>query len=453
MKTILAANESIAKLWGAPKPKETTYRLMKYILRVEVEDGVLLHNNVTGHLILLTNEEAELLSKLPVIPTESVRELIADHFLVPESFDEYSSVKQLRRVFHLRNTSEFINDYIILPTTFCNAHCFYCYESDYPRVHMTEETADKLVEFMAKNRKDKPLEINWFGGEPLVGIKRIDQISQALKDREIPYSSSMISNGYLFDEEIADRCISLWNLKRIQITLDGTEEVYNQVKSYANAEENPFQRVLRNIDLLASRKILVNIRLNVGFHNKDDIQVLIEQLGEKYSGNQNIGVYPTMLYDGVGFEAVKRSLDETFVLQKLADELTGRLKEFGLLRVRQNVPMLQVQQCIADNPHSIVIQPDGGFCRCEHENVLESYGNLDDGVLDPQKPLKWTETIERTDHCDECPMYPSCYLLRYCINARRECIEEFRSRFIRRNEDVIHTKYKKSLEDKSHEKV
>ena len=453
MKTILAANESIAKLWGSPKPKETTYRLMKYILRIAVKDGILLHNNVTGHLIHLTSEEAELLSKLPVAPTESERELIANHFLVPVSFDEYSSVKQLRRIFQSRNTGEFINDYIILPTTFCNAHCFYCYESDHPRVHMTEETANKLVEYIAENRKGKDVEINWFGGEPLVGIKRIDQISQALKDREIPYSSSMISNGYLFDEEIANRSVDLWNLKRIQITLDGTEEVYNQVKAYANPSENPFQRVLRNIDLLASKKILVNIRLNVGFHNKDDIRILIDELGKRYSGNQNIGVYLSVLYDGMGYEPVKRSLDDTIALQKITNDLTDRLKEFGLVRIRQKVPILEVQQCIADNPHSVVIQPDGGFCRCEHENVLDCYGNLDEGVLDPQKPLKWKETIERTDYCGECPMYPSCYLLRYCINARKECIDEFRSQFIRRNEDIIHTKYKKYLEDESNEKV
>ncbi len=160
MRTILPAKESIAQLWGYPKPKDTVYRLMRYILQIETEDGILFHNNVTGHLILLSNEEAELLTKLPVKPKESIRELIADHFLVPDNYDEYNSVKQLRRIFQSRQTRDFINHYTILPTTYCNAHCFYCYESDYPRVQMTEETADKLVEYIAANRKDRDVVIS-----------------------------------------------------------------------------------------------------------------------------------------------------------------------------------------------------------------------------------------------------------------------------------------------------
>lgn len=453
MKTILPAKEDIAQLWGYPKPEDTEYRLMKYLLRYEVDDGMLLHNNVTGHLIHLTNEEAEILSNLPVKPTETMRELIANHYLVPENFDEYSSVKQLRTIFRCRETGDAINHYVILPTSFCNAHCFYCYESDYPRVHMTEETAQKVMDFIVENHKGKNVVINWFGGEPLVGIKRIDQISQGLKDRGITYSSSMISNGYLFDEEIADRSVELWKMYRIQITLDGTEEVYNQVKAYADVKDNPFQRVMRNIDLLSSRKIMVNIRLNVGFHNKDDIRTLIEELGERYSENRYVTVYLSMLFDGMGFEPVKRSLDDTITLMKVLEDLADRLKELRLFQDKWKAPSLEFKQCIADSPHSVVIQPDGGFCRCEHECVLDSYGNLSEGILDPQKPQLWKETIERSDYCSECPVYPNCYLLRYCFNAGKECAEEIRSRSLKTHERHIRTVYQKSLEDEDYEKV
>ena len=133
MKTILKAKEHITKLWGFQKPKDTVYRLMKYLLKIKVKDGLLLYNNVTGHMIHLTEEEAHILDKLPAKPTEQMQELISNHFLVPEDFDEYKSVNQLRKIYQTRSTGEAINQYVILPTTFCNAHCFYCYESDYPR--------------------------------------------------------------------------------------------------------------------------------------------------------------------------------------------------------------------------------------------------------------------------------------------------------------------------------
>ncbi len=263
----------------------------------------------------------------------------------------------------------------------------------------------------------------------------------------------MISNGFLFDEETVNKCVDLWNLERVQITLDGTEEIYNKVKAYVNPKENPYQRVLRNIDLLISRKILVNIRLNVGLHNTEDIRVLIEELGERYSGHQHVSVYLNMLYDGMGYEPVRRSFEEDIALRKVIEGLTDQLKKKKLFHNKQKAPSMQVRQCIADNPHSVVVQPDGGFCRCEHETVQDSYGNLDEGILDPQKPIRWTEAIERSDHCDQCPMYPACYLLRYCINSNKKCVQEMRNIFFETQKQSILKMYQKKLEDEKNEKV
>ena len=48
----------------------------------------------------------------------------------------------------------------------------------------------------------------------------------------------MISNGYLFSEEIIDRAARLWELRNVQITLDGTEKVYNETKAYIAPKDN-----------------------------------------------------------------------------------------------------------------------------------------------------------------------------------------------------------------------
>lgn len=454
MKTILPAKENIAQLWGYPKPKDTKYRLMKYLLRVDVEDGMLLHNCVTRHLVALTKEEAEAVSKLPANPTELTQELIANHFLVPEDFDEYRSVNQLRSIYQRRSTGDAISHYVILPTTFCNAHCFYCYESDYPHVHMTEETANKLIDYIDVNRRGKKITIDWFGGEPLVGVKRIDQISQGLKERGIEFSSFMISNGYLFDEDMVKKSVELWHLKRVQITLDGTEEVYNRVKAYAGVTGNPYERVLGNIDLLISNGVHVNIRLNLDFYNKDDLKALIEELGKRYSGKENISVYLNMLFNNQGFEPIHHSKDDRIELMRFIESYSQRLEELQLGGGKQRkLPCLAFNQCMADNPHTIEIQPDGSFCRCEHENVNDSYGNLDEGVLDPEKPVKWRENIERSDHCPDCAVYPSCFLLKGCMNADIPCIEEFRSQGVEKDKKKIYSIYQKYLEVEENEKV
>lgn len=424
MKTIVVPKEYIVRLWGKQSIQDQTiYRLMKYLLRYDSEDGVLLHNVITGHIVLLTENEGKALEALPAKASSVMKEMIENHFLVPVNYDEYRTVHQLRKIYQTRETGDAITHYVILPTTFCNAHCFYCYESDYPHIHMTEETAHKLVDYIDEHRKGKNVSISWFGGEPLVGIKRIDQISQELKDRDIPFKATMVSNGYLFDEDIVERCVNLWNLQSVQITLDGTEDVYNKVKAYVNVEENPFQRVLNNIELLTRNGIRVIIRLNLDFYNKDDIKNLIEQLGERYAGNQNVTVYLNMLFNHMGFEPVHHTEKDMIDLNGIIEDYTTRLRVLGISHEKKRVLSLGFSQCMADNPHTVEIQPDGSFCRCEHECVNDNYGNLDDGILDPQKPLIWRETIERSDYCPECSMYPACFLLKRCMNADAPCTE------------------------------
>ena len=62
MITIAEPKERIDKLWGKQKIREgETYRMMRYVLRVDHEDKVLLHNAVTGRLAVLERGEAEAL--------------------------------------------------------------------------------------------------------------------------------------------------------------------------------------------------------------------------------------------------------------------------------------------------------------------------------------------------------------------------------------------------------
>ena len=457
MKTIVKPKDHIQKLWGRQRINETgTYRLMKYVLQVEHEDKVLLHNVVTGQLVELEQEEKQLLGKLPMIFSSELEQLVTNHFLVPEDFDEYKSVKQLRLVYRTSQVSasgNHINHYVILPTTFCNAHCFYCYESDYPRVQMSAETADKLIAYIDEHRDGKDVSIQWFGGEPLVGIQRIDQISQGLKDRGIKYTASMISNGYLFDEASVNRAAELWKLTRVQITLDGTEETYNQVKAYVNVKDNPFQRVLRNIDLLNSRKIHVNIRLNIDFYNKEDILNLIEELGKRYAANDFVTVYLNMLFNNEGYEPVNHSHDDIIQLMNIISEYTRRLTELKMAFEDQKPLHLVFSQCMADNPHSVMVQPDGSFCRCEHETIHEQYGSLEKGITDPQKLIKWRESVEHSEKCPECAIYPACYSLKHCINNDLPCIDNLRMNNLKKQKERVHNLYVHKMEVKEDEKV
>ena len=255
MNTIANGDSRVIKLLGKQRLKDATYRKMNYVLQVKCEDGILLHNSITGKLVLLNKDEASLVNELPTKYSDKLYDLVESFFLVPVNYDEKKTVETLRVLLKRLIVKKGIENYTILTTTNCNARCFYCYESNLPHINMEETTAKRLVEYMIENKESNTLRLHWFGGEPLVGISRIDQICEELTKSEIKFHSTMTSNGYLFTEPIVKRAVDSWKLDSVQITLDGTEEVYNSTKAYVCAGENPYKRVLNNIRLLLNNNI------------------------------------------------------------------------------------------------------------------------------------------------------------------------------------------------------
>lgn len=413
MKTVSEGNLNVSKLLGKQRLKNVEYRKMKYLLQSECDEGILLHNVITGKLVLLEGTESLILQTLPCACSEEIAALIEDYFLVPINYDEYVTVNQLRLLMKKIFASGGINGYTILPTTSCNARCFYCYQSEYSHINMSEETANRVVDFMVEHKGTKPLHISWFGGEPLVGIDRINQICSELKNRDVDYTSSMISNGYLFTESIVESANELWRLKSVQITLDGTEAIYNQTKAYVAVSGSPYYRVLDNIELLLSKGIRVNVRLNLDQHNRNDLQELIEYLMERFGKFKRFDAYVHVLYENEGYEPIKRDQESRKSLAELQTQLNSIILEKGRGRYHRVLPQIKLHSCMADSMNSLVVFPNGQLYKCEHVMPGDEVGNIESGVVVTNNIEKFQKPIElRT--CSDCSLLPSCYLLKEC---------------------------------------
>ena len=124
----------------------------------------------------------------------------------------------------------------------------------------------------------------------------IDQICTELNGQGVPFRSEMTTNGYLFDADMVQRAKDLWQLRRVQITLDGTEQTYNRVKDYVYQGVNAFERVLQNIAMLTAAGIHVSIRLNVDKHNIGEMAELVELLHQHFGTNEHLTVYSHELF-------------------------------------------------------------------------------------------------------------------------------------------------------------
>ena len=447
MKVIHTQADPVSKLWGEGSICQTDYRLLRYALCQPIDGGVLYLNVVTGELVYLTTEEAACISSDPVPYTPAMDELIRRRFLVPADTDEQKIVEQLRRALRLTNHRKDITGYTILPTSNCNARCFYCYESDYCHVNMSEETAAQVVDFIAAHCGGKPVRLSWFGGEPLVGKARIDQICSSLAERGISFGSTMTSNGFLFSEELAAHARESWKLRKIQITLDGTEEIYNRTKAYTDTSVSGYQRVTENIGHLIKNGIRVSIRMNLGPHNADDLTLLARELAERFPDKKLLRPYVYVLFDNVGYDPAHYDREQLEGLINRQRELERLLVERGFPPIKEALPSLKFQRCMADNDASVLINPKGELGKCEHYSFDWLVGTLAEGITDPESVTEWKKR-KTYPNCEDCPLAPSCFYLVRCTPAR-DCTETMRDRLIENNQALMERKYRQFLEAES----
>lgn len=392
-----------------------TYRLMHFVVQQPVEDGLLLYNVLTKAVAFLSLEEAKKMAENPA----SVPELVAKWFAVPMDHDDRKLAQEVRAVGKmLEKRPKGITGYTILTTTDCNARCFYCYEKGRRRIPMTEETAGKAAAFIIQNSHGEKVKLRWFGGEPLYNKGVISIICGRLRDAGVEFRSSMVSNGYLFDETVIAEAVGLWNLKKVQITLDGTEEVYNRSKAFIYTDGSPYRRVLGNIHRLLDAGIRVTVRLNIDRHNADDLLVLAEILTAEFSGQKHFDVYSHSLFETGSQEAAVSHTDTQ--RKELFDarmRLQEKLRE-GRITLEGNLPYkLKMNRCMADNDASVLILQDGHLGKCEHYSDDHWFGHLDSPNRDEAVLADFKQIREEIDACAECFYYPDCYRLAMCEEA------------------------------------
>ena len=438
MRTLLnMANPLGGLLKDQPLNEDQSYRLMHFVVQLPVEGGLLLYHMMTKSLVLLDPSEAARMQEAPA----SIPELVAHWFVVPQDFDDRRLAQEVRAVGRmLADPVKGIRRYTILTTTDCNARCFYCYEKGRSRIPMTDRIAEETARYIADNAPEGTIRLRWFGGEPLYNKRAISLICSLLSEKGMPFQSSMVSNGFLFDPETLSEAVQSWKLEKVQITLDGTESVYNRTKAYVDPGDNPFQRVFGNVRSLVDAGVRVNIRLNIDRHNADDLFSLVDLLGDAFGDNPLVNVYSHSLFEACDPKAAVRHNDVQ--RRKLFDKqmrLRDHIRKLGLSHQFQLSSFVKLNRCMADDDGSVVILPDGHIGKCEHFSDSEWFGSIldgarDEGVLEAFKALR-----PELEDCSCCPLYPDCFRLSKCeetvhcypeereekLTAILQCIESY----------------------------
>ncbi len=390
------------------------YRPISFALLVNVSGHSAAYNSLTGELLLIDEQEEKLLKSDKVVLEKGMEDLVKKSFLVPIEHDDMQLRDEVVDFCCIINSNKKPESFVIFPTTDCNARCFYCFELGKKHLNMSDEVARDTLKYILESGK-KNISLKWFGGEPLYNSRAVDIITEGLRDAGVEYGSQMVSNAYLFDDTRIEKAKNLWKLRHVQVTLDGTEKIYNRIKAYIYRDgKSPFQVVMDNIERLLKADMYVSVRLNMDNYNFEDLLELVDILHERFGGYKKIGVSSSRLYELSDRPNSIHTDIERAELGRKWLELEDKISKLGMHRVRPLAKSITYHRCMADSDETVVIFPDGHLGKCEHYIDDRFIGDIYNGITDITENDIFKKRIDASEICKGCKMYPLCVNLKAC---------------------------------------
>ena len=385
-------------------------------------DGTLLIvNTFSGALVQIRAEEAgyvlAILAGEPVKSPKGISAVLAQNgMLVPNFVDELQEARRLHDYSFKKNDRLHLT---LLPTKQCNFRCKYCYE-DFQGGRMSQGVIDSLAHLVRRQAANlRTLSISWFGGEPLMALDIIEDVSDRIlticEENQVYYSANMTTNGYLLTEPVAERCFSA-GIFQFQITLDGPAKTHNTLRVLANGNAT-FDTIFTNLLNLRDSRNDFHIRIRVNFTPATipSIPKFIQVLGGEFGGDSRFSIY----FRGVGDWGGRHDNSIKFCDQITAD---NHEIEFMSLALKAGFSLDSWKEalqpfgsvCYAADPRQFVIGTDGTVYKCTvaFSDPRNQIGMLKpDGILDINEQLDraWTSSGEEIDEeCQACAFRPAC---------------------------------------------
>ncbi|MBQ7104512.1 MAG: radical SAM protein [Bacilli bacterium] len=308
---------------------------------------------------------------------------IIENGIYPEDFKEKDCIDKTKIKYIPMDKDEnpikftFSDVVFIEVTRACNLQCKHCLNNSGTRMkdELNKEETETLIRSLAKAGVS---EIRFTGGEPLLNENIYDYISLCTK---LGLSTSIGTNGTLINGKIINK-LKEAGLKRSVVSLDGTEEIHDDIRGKGN-----FQKSFKAINLLKEAGIDVRVNAVIMKNNIEDVIALA-----KFLDQNKIKLYiRRFIESGRGLNLTNYGLtleDYDYVREQLKEELKGKyidghyLKSSEVLKkFRVDLPF-EVTGCRAGQ-RSFCITPNGdifpcGFLAAQGYEKVENVRNITD---------------------------------------------------------------------------
>jgi uncharacterized protein len=297
----------------------------------------------------------------------------------------------------------------------CNLSCRYCYEGTLKgHVYMSQETADQLIRHITDSITDgrRSLNIDFYGGEPLLSLRLIKYISSriksAAKDRGVIFTFTLVTNGTLLTRKMAEELAPL-GLKGMKITLDGMKSNHDSYRPYKSGKGS-FDRIIRNIKDTCD---VVRIGIGGNFERKNytSFSLLLDYLTAKGITPESISSIKfdpiTKTHNGQGSADFKDvgcdSINEPWLIE------AGLILREEILKRGYKTPKIAPAICMMEIKNDFVVNCDGNFCKCPALVGTQDFkvGDLWTGIHDYRQSHNLDNW--KNEECLDCAYLPLCF--------------------------------------------
>lgn len=308
----------------------------------------------------------------------------------------------------------------------CNLACKYCFaeEGEYHgrRALMSLEVGKKALDFLIENSGNRVnLEVDFFGGEPLMNWDVVKELVKYGRSKEEEYNKkfrfTLTTNGVLLNDEIME--FANKEMANVVLSLDGRKEVNDAMRPFRNGKGS-YELIVPKFQKLAKEREEKNLSYYVrGTFTRDNLDF-----------SKDVIHYADLGFKQMSIEPVVGSEDEIYAIREedlpkimeeydaLAKEYIKRHKEGNGFNFFHFMIDLEQGPCVAkrlsgcgSGTEYLAVTPWGDFYPCHQFVGNEKFlmGNVFKG-------------IDRTDIQDEfklCNVYAKpkcreCFARYYC---------------------------------------
>lgn len=384
----------------------------------------------SGAVHIFDDMSFEILELYGGLSNEQIADKLSDKYSrqdILESIEEIEALKADGQLFtqdpykdyvNLWNKKRVIKALCLHISHDCNLRCRYCFAATGnfggERTMMSPEIGKKAIDMLIResgNRRN--LEIDFFGGEPLMNFDTVKQIVEYAKSKEKEFNKNfkftLTTNAILLNDENIKYMNE--NMQNLVLSIDGREATNDKMRTRVDGKGS-YKSILPLIKKVAESRNQDNYYVR-GTFTRENLDFSKDVLHLADEGFKQISVEPVVAAKDTGYDIREEDLPAAFnEYEELALEYVKRDKEgngfnfFHFMIDLQNGPCIskRLSGCGSGDEY-VAVTPEGDIYPCHQFVGMKDFkmGNVNHDEIDKSIQERFREAnVYTKEECRQC---------------------------------------------------